>query len=64
MLKMKQEDLAAAVGVTRSTIAQFELEESQPRTTTLGRIRDVLEKAGVSFIESDAGAGVLLTITA
>jgi predicted transcriptional regulator len=60
MIEMKQQELAEAAGVTRSVLAAFEAGQSASRSSTLGRIRRVLEARGVVFIESEAGAGVLL----
>ena len=60
MIEMKQQDLADAAGITRSVLAAFEAGQSASRSSTLERIRGVLEARGIAFIESEAGTGVLL----
>lgn len=59
MLEMKQQELADLTGVTRRTIALFEAGTRSPRQWTLDRIRGVLEAAGVRFIETEGGEGVI-----
>lgn len=60
MLGMLQDDLAAAIGVTRKTLATFEAGQTKPHPSTLERMRQVLEGKGVVFFESDQGRGVML----
>lgn len=54
-----QDDLATAAGVPSKTIATFEAEGRAPRGATVERIQAALEPAGVGFIETDNGAGVI-----
>jgi len=49
-----REDLAAATGTTVRTLARLEANETQPRVSTLSRIRSALENAGVEFTNGDA----------
>jgi len=51
-------DLAASAGVSVDTVSRLERgEELLPRT--VDAIRAALEKAGVEFIETDRGEGVI-----
>lgn len=58
MIEMKQQELADAAGITRSVLAAFEGGQSASRSSTLQRIRSVLEAHGIVFIESEGGFGV------
>jgi transcriptional regulator with XRE-family HTH domain len=49
-----REDLAAATGTTVRTLARWETDETQPRASTLSRIRAALERAGVEFTNGDS----------
>lgn len=56
-----QDQLAAASGLPKRTIARIELSEVSPRQSTLLSIRKALEDAGVDFIpENGGGVGVRL----
>jgi transcriptional regulator with XRE-family HTH domain len=55
-LRMSVNDLAALAGVSKGTIARIEVGYTA-YTLTLRRLREVLEEAGVIFIEEDDGAG-------
>lgn len=63
MLRMTQEDLAAKAGLSQRSLAVIETESATPRSATLGRLRSALEDAGIVFIETDAGVGILVTAT-
>jgi predicted transcriptional regulator len=61
MLSWSQDQLTAASGVPKRTLAGFEGGETDPRASTLAAIRTALESAGVEFIaENGGGPGVRL----
>lgn len=61
MLAMSQDDLANLTGVSKRTIAGFEMGQNSPYDRTLSALRGALEKAGVQFIPANGGgAGVRL----
>lgn len=49
MLKMSQEDLAKAAGVSARSIKRFEAGEGEAREETLMRIQAALEQRGIVF---------------
>jgi predicted transcriptional regulator len=61
MLNMDQEELARRAGLKRVAIGRFETGVTSPHDSTLQRIQVALEEAGVVFIETDTGFGVLLS---
>jgi transcriptional regulator with XRE-family HTH domain len=54
--------LATESGISSPTIDRYERGESSPMFTTVAKLRRVLERAGVIFVEpnSDHGPGVIL----
>ena len=60
MLNMTQAELAEASGIQRLAMVKFENEDSSPHETTLAKIEAALEGRGIVFIETEAGAGVIL----
>ena len=61
MIGLSQDDLVAASGVAKATVAAFELGQRKPYESTLGKLRAALEAAGVEFLpENGGGAGVRL----
>ncbi|MER8454429.1 helix-turn-helix domain-containing protein [Mesorhizobium sp. M0166] len=61
MLGWSQGELAAAAGVSRATIVDFERGARIPHRNNLDAIRSALEAAGVEFIpENGSGPGVRL----
>ncbi|WP_352837301.1 helix-turn-helix transcriptional regulator [Mesorhizobium sp. M0664] len=61
MLDWSQSELAAAAGVSRATVVDFERGARIPHRNNLGAIRCALEAAGVEFIpENGGGPGVRL----
>jgi transcriptional regulator with XRE-family HTH domain len=59
MLNWSQDQLTAASGVPKRTLAGFEGGETVPRPATIAAIRTSLEAAGVEFIaENGGGPGV------
>ena len=61
LIGISQDELVAASGVAKGTVAAFELGQRQPYARTLDAIRSALEAAGVEFIEENGGgAGVRL----
>lgn len=55
MLSMSQDDLASATGVSKRTIASFELGSASPYQRTIDALRSALEAAGMEFIEENGG---------
>ena len=65
ILGWRQEDLSKASGVGTATIHRIE-KSNQPVTgyaSTIVRIQEALEDAGVSFIDDDETAGIGLRLT-
>jgi transcriptional regulator with XRE-family HTH domain len=62
LIGWSREDLAAASKVPVVTIGEFETFKTDPRLTTVHKLRRALEKAGVRFIDADddGGPGVRL----
>lgn len=60
LINITQDDLAGRAGVATKTIATFESEGRAPREATLVKLQGVLEQAGVVFVETDIGVGVIL----
>lgn len=60
LVAWSQSDLAQRAGVAERTVRQFEREMQRPHPKTIVAIQDVLETAGVVFIETDVGRGVIL----
>ena len=60
MLNLTQSELAVMAGLRRVAIARFETGVTEPNGSTLERLQAALEVAGIVFIETEAGAGVLL----
>ena len=61
MIGWSQGQLAAASGVSRMTVMDFERGARVPHPNNLAAIRSALEAAGVEFIaENGGGAGVRL----
>ena len=50
LLGMSQRDLAGRVNLTVNGLLNIEKDRSDPKTSTMGRIIQELEKAGVEFI--------------
>jgi transcriptional regulator with XRE-family HTH domain len=60
-LGMTAEAVAAAAGVSKVTLSDFEVGKRSPHPRTLAAIRTALESAGVEFIaENGGGPGVRL----
>nr|WP_081647240.1 helix-turn-helix transcriptional regulator [Rhizobium grahamii] len=59
MVEMTQPSLAAAAGVSPSTLRDFESGKRMPIANNLAAIQSALESAGVVFIEEDRGEGVI-----
>ncbi len=53
MLKMTQDELAAAAGITQKSLSLFESGITMPRASTLNRIQKALEYRGISFANGD-----------
>lgn len=61
LLDWTQQDLATNAGVATRTVRFFEAGSRQPYDQTISQLQDALEKAGIVFLESEAGIGVMLT---
>ncbi|NIA69873.1 helix-turn-helix transcriptional regulator [Pelagibius litoralis] len=57
LVNLSQQELAAAAGVARSTVAEFERGARVPVTDNVTAMRKALEAAGVTFIPADDAAG-------
>jgi len=61
LIGWSQQDLSDDSEVGRATVADFESGKRTPYTSTLEKLRDTLEVAGVEFIAENGGdAGVRL----
>jgi transcriptional regulator with XRE-family HTH domain len=60
LVDWKQSDLADHSNVAERTIRLFEREQRKPYAQTLDALQGALERAGVLFIETEAGRGVVL----
>lgn len=60
MLNLTQEEVATMAGLKRVAVARFETGVTDPHGSTLERLQSALEGAGVVFIESETGTGLLL----
>lgn len=59
LLNWTREDLAKASGVPVRTIADLELETTQPRAATMAKIVAAIESAGAALVpENGGGIGV------
>ncbi len=61
MLNITQAELAEAADVKRLAIVRFESDETSPHESTLAKLEAAFEGRGIVFIETEAGAGVILT---
>lgn len=57
LLGLKQDELAEAADVDRTTLVKIENGQTQPHLKTMERIRTVLEARGIEFTNGD-GFGV------
>ena len=62
LLDWTQDDLASTAGVTSRTVRSLEADAHRPFDQTFSKLRSALEKAGITFLESDAGVGVMLAM--
>lgn len=63
LLDWTQDELATNAGVASRTIRLLESGSRKPYDRTLGQLQGTLEAAGIQFLESDAGVGVMLIDT-
>lgn len=54
LLRMTQEDLAAAAGITSRAIVMIENNKVSPHESTLTKIREALERRGIEFTNGDS----------
>jgi ribosome-binding protein aMBF1 (putative translation factor) len=57
-LDWSQEELAAKASVSLSTVRDFEKKRRVPISNNLTAMKAVLEKAGISFVDSDGASGI------
>ncbi len=60
LLGWTQKTLADKALVALTTLKKIEAEPDVVRSSTLGAVRDALEKNGIEFLSSTRGEGVLL----
>lgn len=61
LIGMSQEELRQTAKVTIKTLSDFEAGKTTPYVTTLEKLRNALETAGVSFVDPNGmGPGVRL----
>ncbi len=61
LLGLSQEDLCKLAGVSRAPVADYEGGKTRPYASTLDKLRNALESAGVEFLPADnGGPGVRL----
>lgn len=53
LLKMTQEELAAAAGVNRDSVISLESGQRVTRAGTIEKIREALERRGIEFMNGD-----------
>lgn len=62
LLGWSRDYLAAAAGVGKRTIVDFERDARSPQASTVLALRIAFEAAGVTFLaENDGGTGVLIS---
>ncbi len=59
LLRMSQEELGKAAGVSPQTVRFFENRQTMPREETIQRITEALERRGIVFSNGDR-PGVML----
>lgn len=57
-LDMSQDQLAAAAGVSNSTVRDFEAGRRKPIGVTLAAMRAVLEAKGIAFVDGEGTSGI------
>jgi len=57
LLELNQADAATLVGISTPALSAIESGASQARRSTLKRIRDAFESAGVRFLDADEDGG-------
>lgn len=62
-LDMAQDELAAAAGVSNSTVRDFEKGRRVPIGATLAAMRKVLEGRGIAFVEDGETCGIAVRKT-
>jgi transcriptional regulator with XRE-family HTH domain len=64
LLGWSQRELAKRAVVSRSVISGFEIRKARPRPATIRHLQNILESAGVIFVEENGeGPGVRLKKT-
>lgn len=62
LLKWSQKDLAEKAGVSHRAINRMEIEECDPRMSTVKALEHALEKEGIIFVNEGKKIGVNLWI--
>lgn len=62
MLAWTMDDLAARAGVARRTLQDFESERRVPHVRNLERITATFNEAGVTFLHTTKGEGMLVSM--
>ncbi|GLQ56570.1 helix-turn-helix domain-containing protein [Devosia nitrariae] len=60
LLNWTQKELAARAGVATRTIRLFESGSRNPYAQTIAQLQSALEDAGIEFLTTKAGVGVML----
>ncbi len=55
LLRLHQTDLCGLADITIKTLSDFEGGKTKPYASTIDKIKDALEGAGVEFINADNG---------
>lgn len=61
LLDWTQDDLASRSGVAAQTIRLFEAGSRRPYGRTLDQLEATLKEAGIVFLETESGRGVVLS---
>lgn len=60
LLDWTQDDLASVAGVTSRTVRSLEADAHRPFDKTFSKLELALESAGIRFLNTEAGVGVIL----
>ncbi len=62
LLDMTQNELAAAAGVARLVVVNYEARITAPRRSTLERLRAAFLERGVTFVNGPQAVGVMMLV--
>lgn len=60
LLGWSQDELAERARTTQRTVSAFEVGETVPKAATVGKLKTVLEAAGIEFVARPGTIGALL----